>query len=163
MSAIKFKNFSDEKFAHPSLGGKDDLCKYHGQPYNFPPGSEMYMEDDKALTLAKHLANRELYKLSRVKKERESEDEMRDRKNMLNQMSPDMEKMNDFPKFKELFYKAYIVDEDEPVKEGAAEKRVFCEFCDSLGHFHKLGCPVIEEQKAKKLEQENKKQEHATA
>ena len=165
MKAIKFKNFSDELFAHPSTTwknpktnyeerGTDDLCKYDNRPYCFPPGSEMYMDEDKALTFAKHLANRELFKISEKNIVAENERDRRDRQGLVSQMSPDMDDIDSFPKFKEFFYQAFIIEEEmveQPKDAVSAEKR-FCEFCDSKGHFHKKGCPVLEQIKQQKLQ-----------
>jgi hypothetical protein len=151
--AVKFVNFTNEVFAHPSVGGSDENCQYQGRPYHFPPKSEMIMEEDKALSFAKHLANRELYKLSRKGiKDRETESEKSARESWVTQMSPEMERPDKFPpKFKEFFYRAFIVDdlgevesEMKPVMAGTK----FCEFCDSKGVFHKKGCPVIANKKA---------------
>lgn len=52
MNAIKFKNFTNEDFE----------WKYDGIPYNFPAGSEMFLEDYKAHHFAKHLVDREMNK-----------------------------------------------------------------------------------------------------
>lgn len=52
MSAIKFKNFTEESFS----------WKWNGNEFTFPAGMEIFMEENEARHFAKHLVDRELNK-----------------------------------------------------------------------------------------------------
>lgn len=53
MSAIKFKNFTEESFS----------WKWNGNEFTFPAGMEIYLDEHEAKHFAKHLVDRELNKL----------------------------------------------------------------------------------------------------
>lgn len=136
----KFFNFSDELFAHPSLGGTDDHCQWNKSPYAFPPKTEMVLDLGIAEHLAKHLANRELQRKGNpYGTERDT--------------SP--KKPEENPRFMKVFKMACfplkeVIAQPEAHKEEAsnfiqpdgAVKR-FCEFCDSKGVRHKKDCPTL--------------------
>lgn len=52
MSAIKFKNFTEESFS----------WKWNGNEFTFPAGMEIFMDENEAKHFAKHLVDRELNK-----------------------------------------------------------------------------------------------------
>jgi len=79
-----FHNFTNEEFT----------AYWDGKPYTFPPGAKQYYVEGIASVFAKHLANRELIK-----------------KGLDRSTSP--KKPSEVPLFKELYDKAFLI-EDSP-------------------------------------------------
>lgn len=146
MKLAKFINFTDELFAHPSLGGHDELCKWNNEPYSFPAKSSTMMEDWKAKFFAKHLTNRELLKQPAGEYHTSPK-------------NPEQDKY-----FMDIFNKCYIETQtefsseekmkdvmfnqlEEKTKTVEDKTAVWCEKCGSLGVRHKKGCPMLLEDK----------------
>jgi len=55
MRPVQFTNFTQEDF----------ICKYDGQPWTFPAGKSIKLESEKACHFAKHLVDRELFKINK--------------------------------------------------------------------------------------------------
>lgn len=61
--SVLFVNWSQEDFAHPSLGGNDDHAMWDSQPFAIKSGEKIVLPEYLAMHFAKHLADRELYKV----------------------------------------------------------------------------------------------------
>ena len=152
MKIATFYNYSDDIFAHPSLGGHDDICQWGGEPYCFPAGSKIKMEDWKSAHFAKHFTNRELLKLPKD-----------DKGVCIGEMhtSPKMKNLEfysseDDPIFMEIYNKCYLpveMEEQTPeklmdamlnspvIQDKPTVSQPFCEYCDAVGPIsHKKNC-----------------------
>lgn len=86
MAILIFHNFSSEPFSAIPYTVKnaqgqevtqvDEHCKWNNEPYSFAPGKSEYMEDWKALHLAKHLVDRELTRMKLDTGNQKARDEM---------------------------------------------------------------------------------------
>ena len=152
MKLAKFINYTDEIFAHPSLGGHDELCQWGREPYCFQPHSSQVMEDWKAAFFAKHLTNRELLKLPNNIGEYHTSPKFPEQDKyfmeIYNQCYVPIEMEETTPEkakdalIKEEIKESFEVKPIEPVKPA-----VWCEKCGSKGVRHKKGCPVLLEVK----------------
>lgn len=155
MKIAKFVNYTDEIFAHPSLGGHDDICQWGREPYCFPPKSSKTMEEWKARFFAKHLTNRELLKIPGG--EYHTSPKMK---------NGEFYSDGDDNIFMEIFNKCFLpmdveysseekmkddlmnpkddklVEIQDEIKENL-HNNAWCDSCDSKGGRHKKGCPKI--------------------
>ena len=149
MKLAKFVNFTDEIFAHPSLGGHDELCQWGREPYCFPPKSSKIMEDWKAKFFAKHLTNREL--LKQPMGEYHTSPKFPEQDLMFMEIfnkcviEIESEEMSQ-EKTKDALIEKGIAN-DAPKAELPMEPDVWCVKCGSKGVRHKKGCPVLAEEK----------------
>lgn len=141
MYQAKFFNFSDELFAHPSLGGNDEHCQWNKTPYCFPPKTEMPLDGYIAEHLAKHLANREL---TRKDNPYGSERDCSPKKPEENPRFMKVFKMACFP-LAEVKAQPAIHEMADEVKGKVSSfiEKPFCEFCNSKGVRHKKDCPTL--------------------
>lgn len=151
MKLATFTNFTDDIFAHPSLGGHDDLCQWGREPYCFQPHSEITMEDWKARFFAKHLTNRELMKMPNGVGEYHTSPKM------------DLDGNVDDEMFLGIFnqcYKPVEMEDQSPekLKDTMINKTaVFCTQCNSKGVTHKKDCPTrLDKKKTAESEFEGK-------
>ena len=148
MKLARFINFTDDIFAHPSLGGHDDLCQWNREPYCFHPHSEITMEEWKCKFFAKHLTNRELMKMPNAKGEYHTSPKI------------DLDGRVDDDIFLNIFnqcYKPVEMEDQTPEKlKDTLINKPFCTQCDSKGVRHKKGCPTLLDKKTAESEFEGK-------
>jgi hypothetical protein len=142
MKLAKFVNFTDDLFAHPSLGGHDELCQWGREPYSFPPHTSQTMEDWKAAFFAKHLTNRELLKLpdniGDYHTSPKNPEEDKYFMEFYNQCYVPVEMEEQTPeKAKDSLIQAEIKEMEKEIIE---KPLVWCELCGSKGVRHKKGC-----------------------
>jgi hypothetical protein len=134
--AVMFTNWMEKEFT----------WNWGGEPYTFPPGKTIYLEDFKANHFANHLVDQYLNDKGLPTNHFSRQELVNKCVKIESTVEAEPSKLNTEMLNKNAELSVSIPKAEEPKKEEPApkDKNAFCQFCDSKGIRHKKECTRTE-------------------